>query len=101
MQESVPKFKLMVLKAQRRALETYCKVNNVADFKLFSDEGISGSKEHRPGLDALMEAISRDTISSVVVYSFSRFARSTKHLLNALEFFKSKKHRICFVIRAN
>ena len=32
----------------------------------------------------------RREISSVVVHSFSRFARSTTHLLNALNCFKSK-----------
>lgn len=33
----------------------------------------------------------RDEISSVVVYSFSRFARSTTHLLSALQTFKKKE----------
>ena len=35
-----------------------------------------------------MEAVDKDEISSVVVYSFSRFARSTTHLLTALQEFK-------------
>jgi len=37
-----------------------------------------------------MAAVENDEISSVVVYSFSRFARSTTHLLNALQVFKRK-----------
>ncbi len=37
-----------------------------------------------------MAAVENGEISSVVVYSFSRFARSTTHLLNALQAFKRK-----------
>ncbi len=37
-----------------------------------------------------MAAVDRGEISSVVVHSFSRFARSTTHLLNALTCFKAK-----------
>lgn len=51
---------------------------------------ISGTKANRPSLDRLMAAVERDEISSVVVYSFSRFARSTTHLLQALQLFKKK-----------
>ncbi len=38
----------------------------------------------------MMAAVERDEISMVVVHSFSRFARSTTHLLNALTRFKQK-----------
>lgn len=37
-----------------------------------------------------MNAVERGEVSSVVVHSFSRFARSTTHLLNALTCFKQK-----------
>jgi DNA invertase Pin-like site-specific DNA recombinase len=37
-----------------------------------------------------MQSVEADEISSVVVYSFSRFARSTTHLLTALQVFKKK-----------
>jgi len=38
----------------------------------------------------MMAAVEADEVSQVVVYSFSRFARSTTHLLNALQKFKAK-----------
>jgi hypothetical protein len=38
----------------------------------------------------MMAAVERGEISTVVVHSFSRFARSTTHLLNALTQFKQK-----------
>ena len=38
----------------------------------------------------MIAAVNNGEISSVIVYSFSRFARSTTHLLNALQIFKAK-----------
>lgn len=54
------------------------------------DEGISGTKSSRPALDRMMAAVNSSEVSSVVLYSFSRFAMSTTHLLNALQIFKAK-----------
>ena len=76
------------LESQIRALNDYCKQNSILDLKHFSDSNISGSKSSRPMLDELMREVENGNTSKVIVYSFSRFARSTKHLLNALEFFK-------------
>lgn len=78
------------LESQMRVLRAYCESNQLSTYEFFSDEGISGTKASRPGLDRLMAAVENDEISSVVVYSFSRFARSTTHLLNALQAFKRK-----------
>jgi DNA invertase Pin-like site-specific DNA recombinase len=78
------------LESQVRVLKQYCEQNSIEGAELFTDEGISGTKSNRPGLDRLMTAVENDEISSVVVYSFSRFARSTTHLLNALQVFKRK-----------
>lgn len=52
------------------------------------DEGISGTKSSRPALDRMMAAVQAGEVESVIVYLFSRFARSTTHLLNALQVFK-------------
>lgn len=67
-----------------------CQSNSIEAVEFFTDEGISGTKASRPALDRLMTAVEQDEISSVVVYSFSRFARSTTHLLQALQLFKKK-----------
>ncbi len=53
----------------------------------YSDIGISGSKAKRPGLDKLMLDARRRKFSAVVVARFDRFARSSSHLLRALEEF--------------
>lgn len=71
-------------------LRQYCEQNSITEFELFSDGGISGTKASRPALDQMMAAVERGEITAVVVHSFSRFARSTTHLLNALNCFKAK-----------
>lgn len=76
------------LEAQKRALEEYCKVNKIEDYVVYSDEGVSGAKASRPALDRLMRDVNNYKVSKVLVYSFSRFARSTQHLLAALDQFK-------------
>lgn len=78
------------MESQVRVLRQYCEQNNITDAEFFTDEGISGTKSSRPALDRMMAAVDNDEISSVVVYSFSRFARSTTHLLNALQVFKKR-----------
>lgn len=47
----------------------------------FTDDGISGSKEHRPGLDALRAAAARDEFDVVLIWRIDRVARSAFHLL--------------------
>ena len=84
------------LESQVRVLKTYCEQNNILNVEFFTDNGVSGTKSNRPALDQMMVAVERDEIESVVVYSFSRFARSTTHLLNALSAFKKKN--VHFVI---
>lgn len=78
------------LESQVRILKDYCAKNDIVNYELFTDEGISGTKSSRPALDRMIAAVNNGEISSVIVYSFSRFARSTTHLLNALQIFKSK-----------
>ena len=47
----------------------------------YTDQGISGTKARRPGLDALMADARRRKYSVVLVAAFDRVARSTRHLL--------------------
>jgi DNA invertase Pin-like site-specific DNA recombinase len=53
----------------------------------FCDVGVSGRREGRPQLNALMASVRNREIDCVVVWKFDRFARSTRHLLAALEEF--------------
>jgi len=51
----------------------------------YVDNGISGTKDHRPQLDRLMEAARKRKIDLIVVWKLDRFGRSLKQLVNALE----------------
>ncbi len=78
------------LESQVRVLRQYCEQNGIKNVEFYTDGGISGTKASRPALDRMMAAVENGEVSSVVVHSFSRFARSTTHLLNALTRFKEK-----------
>ena len=55
----------------------------------FIDQGYSGAKEKRPALDQLMNTAWSGSVQAVLVWRFDRFARSVKHLITALEQFRS------------
>jgi DNA invertase Pin-like site-specific DNA recombinase len=54
----------------------------------YSDH-MSGAKDKRPALDQLMADARRRQFDGVVCWRFDRFARSTSHLLRALEEFEA------------
>jgi len=51
----------------------------------YLDVAVSGRRQGRPRLDALMKGARDRAFDCVLVWKFDRFARSTKHLLTALE----------------
>jgi DNA invertase Pin-like site-specific DNA recombinase len=77
--------------AQLQPLRAMCAATGWRICHEYIDSGFSGAKENRPGLDELMRDCERGyrNIEAVVCWKFDRFARSTKHLLRALETFNS------------
>lgn len=53
----------------------------------YRDVAVSGRKQGRPQLNQLMTAARNHEFDTVLVWKFDRFARSTQHLLGALEAF--------------
>jgi DNA invertase Pin-like site-specific DNA recombinase len=51
----------------------------------YCDQGISGSKARRPGLDSMMNDARRGEFSIVLVSAFDRIARSTKNFLEIVD----------------
>jgi DNA invertase Pin-like site-specific DNA recombinase len=76
------------LEAQIRALTIFCDQNKITEYELFADENVSGTKASRPALDRMMKAVEIGEIETVVVFAFSRYARSVSHMLKGLEVFK-------------
>lgn len=73
---------------QLRDLREYCERRGWQVIE-YVDSGVSGAKASREQLDRLMLDARRGKIGVVICWRFDRFARSTKHLLDALEEFKA------------
>ena len=74
---------------QVRDLRAYCAARGFDLVREYIDVGQSGAKDSRPELNKLMDHARKRKFDAVVVWRFDRFARSTKHLLTALEEFRS------------
>jgi len=74
---------------QLLALREYARARNLEIAGEYVDIGISGSKEKRPSLDRLMMHARRRCFDAILVARFDRFARSTRHLVLALEEFNA------------
>ncbi len=70
-------------------LRRYTRERGWTIFKEYCDNGISGTKDSRPALNDLMNDAKKRKFDVVLVWRFDRFARSTKHLILALEGFKN------------
>lgn len=70
---------------QRADMQAYCTQRGFTIYREYCDHGISGTKERRPALDTLMADARKRKFDAVLVWRFDRFARSTKHLITALE----------------
>jgi DNA invertase Pin-like site-specific DNA recombinase len=74
---------------QVRDLRAYCAARGFDLVREYVDVGQSGAKDSRPELNILMDDARKRQFDTIVVWRFDRFARSTKHLLSALEEFRS------------
>src|SRR5262245_58213778 len=73
---------------QEKELVRYVASRSWTLYKTYTDKGVSGAKEKRPGLDELLADCKSRKIDIVVVWKFDRFARSLRQLVNALELFR-------------
>jgi DNA invertase Pin-like site-specific DNA recombinase len=74
---------------QLNDLEQYSKERGFKIYRIYKDNGVSGTKESRPALNALMNDAKKRKFDVVLVWRFDRFARSTKHLISALYEFRN------------
>jgi len=75
--------------AQLQPLREMCRSRGWTIQKEYVDHGWSGAKESRPALDELMRDVERGYwhFKAICCWKFDRFARSTTHLLLALQTF--------------
>ena len=65
-------------------LRRYCAARGW-DATEYVDTGVSGAKDRRPALDALMTEARRRKVDTVVVWRLDRFGRNLRHLITAIE----------------
>jgi DNA invertase Pin-like site-specific DNA recombinase len=70
-------------------LHAYCERRGFDIVGEYTDSGISGSRESRPGLNHLMTDARRRRFDAAVVYRYDRFARSLRQLVNGLGEFEA------------
>ena|ERR1700680_4679733 len=77
--------------AQLQPLRAMCSIRGWTISREYVDHGFSGAKESRPALDELMRDCERGYrhFDAIAVWKFDRFARSTRHLVTALEKFQA------------
>jgi len=61
---------------QKRLLEDYAREHSFPNPVHFTDDGYSGTRFDRPGLNALMAAVSEGRVSTVIVKDLSRIGRN-------------------------
>lgn len=69
---------------QQDEITRYCESHGLELLEIFTDLGVSGRKQDRPGLKALLDGARRKEFDIVIVSRMTRFGRSAKDLLNNL-----------------
>ena len=69
---------------QRRELRVYAERRGWALVEEYIDAGVSGAKDSRPALNRLMADAHRRRFDAILVWKLDRYARSLRHLVNAL-----------------
>ncbi|MBF0555019.1 MAG: recombinase family protein [Nitrospirae bacterium] len=73
------------LENQRSKIKAYCEVKDIVLIDIIEDAGISGSKASREGYQQVLSLCNKKEVDSVIVYSLSRFTRSTRDLLEFVD----------------
>lgn len=74
--------------AQKEKLESFSNIKDWHIFKVYIDEGISGKNLERPQIKALLKDIKDQKINNVLVFKIDRLTRSTKDLIDLVEYFQ-------------
>ncbi|EJW14783.1 resolvase domain protein [Paenibacillus alvei DSM 29] len=71
--------------AQKEKMIAYCKSQGWPDFKLYIDDGYTGTNMDRPALNRLIRHVENQKINLVVVYKLDRLSRKQRDVLYLLE----------------
>ncbi len=73
------------LERQKEQIQAYCKLKNLPEPEIISDEGVSGFKSERAGFQTLIKLCSTKQVQIVIVYDLSRLSRSVRGTLEFVE----------------
>ncbi|MBF0503421.1 MAG: recombinase family protein [Candidatus Riflebacteria bacterium] len=76
---------------QRAKIRAYCELKDIELVGIIEDAGLSGAKSTREGYQRVLSMCGNGEVGSVIVYSISRFTRSTKDLLEFVDTYVIKK----------
>jgi site-specific DNA recombinase len=83
------------IEIQLHALREYAALNGHELVDTFTDEGVSGGLEHRPGLSLLFEYLDEhDDVDGVLIFKLDRLARDLMIQENLIRDFEKKGKRI-------
>jgi len=76
------------IRAQIEKLKNYAKLKDWTIVDIYKDEGISGKNiVDRPDINRLINDIKNNKVNNVLVFKIDRLTRSTKNLIELVEFF--------------
>ncbi|SFP09246.1 recombinase family protein [Salibacterium halotolerans] len=70
---------------QQERLIAFCKSQGWDDYKLYVDDGYSGTDTNRPALKRMINHVEEQKIDSVIVYKLDRLSRSQQDVIRLLE----------------
>jgi site-specific DNA recombinase len=79
------------IEAQGAKIRAYCELKGINLMEVIIDAGISGKRADRAGYQKVLELCEKGEIDAVVVYSLSRFSRSTRDLLSFVDAYVIRK----------
>ena len=84
---------------QIRAIEEFCRANNIELLKVFTDIGVSGSKPalERDGFRQLLDAARLLDVRTIVVYDLTRLGRDLFDLINTYRYLLENGFTVLFV----
>lgn len=71
--------------AQKEKMIAYCKSQGWTEYKLYIDDGYTGTNMDRPALNRLIRHVENQKINLVVVYKLDRLSRKQRDVLYLLE----------------
>ena len=75
---------------QERICREYCQRNEQEIFKVYIDNGVSGSKESRPAFDQMLRDMRLMKFNCIMVTKLDRIGRSIQHILSLFDEFNAK-----------